>query len=728
MAIDRFAMCPGGTGKKIKFCGTNCFSQLERLEKLIAADQSRAARQQVTTWLERDSNRACLWAYKCLLDRAAGCIEEHAKSAAEFARLFPNSPVALAELAIAQVLENRFEEATESLARCTEQCEAQGYFYYRTVAAMTTVGEWLAEQGHIPAAIAYLWITSTRYDSQRQTDTHDLLREICSRGDVPLELRVLPATALTKDKVKELNSSVSQHIWRFRFSAAEQAVQRYLETDPEEPQAWYCLGNLRLWQINYPGAAEAYLRCAQLDQLGPLGALALLRATKLKKSGCGDIEDLYLLRYEVPDPQRTKEALLSDRHLSQASLNKHQLEDLRGIHGEVAPEAQFFLFRYPKPDGFQQFLADLELVRPLVPGFVLYYGRQTDGPAQIVVTGVLESDRPWVESRVREWLGGEEPKLVEASVVSAYSRIIKMLRDLHLITSPSPDGQWSEIESRLVESIPKWRLPPLEPLTLEEAARDPQKKQWVRMFLLDIMLREPEPHVTRPVYEVWKKLELDFSSDELVALVDEMRDPSLAPLLDPARLSDQKLLDMCFILAYHGQRYLLDRFVPEVLARRDRLNPQVVGMIYQQHAAILLETKWPEWLSVRPEVQDMIAYCEQHGLPHGKLHEMDLLGLLALLNSESASPEVKDQALSFLRELSKHLFSHHLDDAEIGPTVKRYWEGLAEITRELKVSSAAGQDVRRPSEPKIWTPDVESASEPRLAQPEAKKLWVPGMD
>ncbi|MBC7336285.1 MAG: hypothetical protein H5U01_08455, partial [Clostridia bacterium] len=74
---------------------------------MITADQSRAARQQVTTWLERDPHRACLWAYKCLLDRAAGCVEDHAKSATEFARLFPTSPIALAELAIAQILENR---------------------------------------------------------------------------------------------------------------------------------------------------------------------------------------------------------------------------------------------------------------------------------------------------------------------------------------------------------------------------------------------------------------------------------------------------------------------------------------------------------------------------------------------------------------------------------------------------------------------------------------------
>lgn len=723
MAIDKFAMCPGGTGKKVKFCAGNCLPQLERLEKLITADQSRAARQQVTTWLERDPNRACLWAYKCLLDRAAGCVEDHAKSAAEFVRLFPDSPIALAELAIAQILENRFQEASESLARCVEQCEAQGYFYYRVVAAMTTVAEWLAEQGHIPAAIAYLWIASHRYDPQNHTETDEILQQLYHRKDVPLELRQMPTTGLFKDELRDLDSRVYQHVVRFRFALAEQEVQRYLETNPEEPQAWFCLGNLRLWQINYPGAAEAYLRCAQLDQTGPLGMVALLRATILKKNGFGDTENLYLLRYEVSDPERTKEALFSDPHLDHVPPESPSQTNDRGL-----TEPQFLLLRYPRSDGFEQLLRDLDEPRPPLVSYVLYSRSRDDEPAQIVLTGVSESDRSWVETRARQWCGDEELKVLEESVFTTDSRILRMLRDVSSVSSRFLDGKWTDVESRLVESIPKWRWPVLEPLTLEEAARDPQKKQWARILLAHILQEIPDRHIARVLHEVWQKLHLDFDQEELTRFIDKTADPLLIHFIDPARLSDEQLSAVCKLLFLYQQVPLLERFRPEVLQRRDRLDPELVYFVYEVHAAVFVRTRQQEWLTIHPELEEMITYCEQHNLSHGRLHELDLVGLVGILASKSTSTEIKKQALPFFEKLLEHLVRHHVNDPEIGPMVRDYWHKLTQMALAFKASLTGGRSLDELTQPQIWTPDAEPGPESRLAQPEPKKIWVPGMD
>ena len=47
MAIDTYAPCPGGTGKKIKFCCADLVGDLEQLDKLVEGDQISAALDQV---------------------------------------------------------------------------------------------------------------------------------------------------------------------------------------------------------------------------------------------------------------------------------------------------------------------------------------------------------------------------------------------------------------------------------------------------------------------------------------------------------------------------------------------------------------------------------------------------------------------------------------------------------------------------------------------------------
>jgi hypothetical protein len=47
MSIDPYASCPGGTGKKVKFCCPDLVGDLEQLDRLIEGDQISAALEQV---------------------------------------------------------------------------------------------------------------------------------------------------------------------------------------------------------------------------------------------------------------------------------------------------------------------------------------------------------------------------------------------------------------------------------------------------------------------------------------------------------------------------------------------------------------------------------------------------------------------------------------------------------------------------------------------------------
>ena len=47
MPLDPYSPCPGGTGKKIKFCCHELLGDLEQLDRLVEGEQIQAALEQV---------------------------------------------------------------------------------------------------------------------------------------------------------------------------------------------------------------------------------------------------------------------------------------------------------------------------------------------------------------------------------------------------------------------------------------------------------------------------------------------------------------------------------------------------------------------------------------------------------------------------------------------------------------------------------------------------------
>ena len=53
MPLDPYSLCPGGTGKKIKFCCHELLGDLEQLDRLVEGEQIEAALEQVTRLSEK---------------------------------------------------------------------------------------------------------------------------------------------------------------------------------------------------------------------------------------------------------------------------------------------------------------------------------------------------------------------------------------------------------------------------------------------------------------------------------------------------------------------------------------------------------------------------------------------------------------------------------------------------------------------------------------------------
>ncbi len=164
MAINAYSSCPGGTGKKIKFCCGDLLDEFEQIERMVDGQQYLACLKHVERLEKTHPGRACLLATKTLLLRLTGQDDEARAAAAAFLRLHPDNPVALAESAIATAADQGGQAALDLLQRAI--VVSQNRIHGRLYEAMAVLSRALAAEGQFLAAraLTVLQITLHRDD------------------------------------------------------------------------------------------------------------------------------------------------------------------------------------------------------------------------------------------------------------------------------------------------------------------------------------------------------------------------------------------------------------------------------------------------------------------------------------------------------------------------------------------------------------------------------------
>ena len=117
MAIDPYTLCPGGTGKKVKFCCPDLLSELEKIQKMLEGNQRQACLEYIEQLEARHPDRACLLTTKALLQGQLGNPEGAQKTVGKVLESQPENPVALAEQALLAIDATSAEAAIEPLQR-----------------------------------------------------------------------------------------------------------------------------------------------------------------------------------------------------------------------------------------------------------------------------------------------------------------------------------------------------------------------------------------------------------------------------------------------------------------------------------------------------------------------------------------------------------------------------------------------------------------------------------
>ena len=209
MAIDTYAPCPGGTGKKIKFCCSDLVGDLEQLDRLVEGEQYAAALAEVKRLAARHPGRACLLATQAKLELAGKDLAGAAATSRAFLDACPDNPIALGQAAVTEAVAGRGQEAAALFDKAREVATAAGQDALTALVPMAgTLVQAAAQLGHPGFAQGIVdWLVDGGLGGAEDLR---LLAAIVGSSGVPAALRTRRAFLPEE----------TESPWRFEFSRA----------------------------------------------------------------------------------------------------------------------------------------------------------------------------------------------------------------------------------------------------------------------------------------------------------------------------------------------------------------------------------------------------------------------------------------------------------------------------------------------------------------------------
>ena len=221
MPIDPYSPCPGGTGKKIKFCCSELVGDLEQLDRLTAGQQYAAALAEVDKLTQRHPGRACLMASRTRLQLATKQFPEAASGSAAFLEACPDNPVALGLSAVTEAIVGRMQEAMALFDHARDKAHTQaretggGEVPHDLVRTAQTLVQAATQTGHPGCAQGIVeWLIDKSLGSEEE---RQVLASVVGSGGVPPALR-------TK---MSFEAAPAESPYRFEFESALKAAAEW---------------------------------------------------------------------------------------------------------------------------------------------------------------------------------------------------------------------------------------------------------------------------------------------------------------------------------------------------------------------------------------------------------------------------------------------------------------------------------------------------------------------
>jgi tetratricopeptide (TPR) repeat protein len=709
MPIDSYSLCPGGTGKKIKFCCPELLGDLEKIDRMLQGEQGQACLQHIESLEAGHPDRPCLMAIKNQVLRHLNRYEETVALSERFVELNPENPVALADAAIAAAMQGDVIWAMRLLQRALQHSQKE--LYGNLLDAMNELASGLLEKSKFRAARALLQLQAAivRDDPAPMEALSQLNRSsaipLLLKDDPPLA--EAPAEAPWKAAFDDAMASVRRGYW---LEGCEKLLP-VAEQHPEAPEIWRNLGILRGWLADTLGSIEALEKYAALDVPIEDASEARALAMFLFDDPLGDLVGLLRMVFQPDDEEALLVALSSVTWAIQAAPSQ-----VSQAEGDVPPKAAFFIIDREMPDSAEGI--ELASVPRIICQAVLF-GRQTDRPARLELLGLTESDREAVLQQLAglQATGLEQPTEEERfGELSASHRLLQ--RPWRVPRDTNREQLLGLIEEHqrtaLLQQWPELPLGLLDGRTPRQAADD----QSNHADLLAAVL----------LLEFWNRQagnEFDFNE-----LRSELGLPTLGPIdpqqtpveqlplvrlkrVEVEKASDEALQNGFRRAVVFGATGALKKFAQQVAER-----PKFAGTEDRFRALSLLSR-------VEPDAEKAVGYLhrgrDEAEAAGQSSAPWDLMELSVQI--EHGNPDEATRLIS-------HLQSQHMNEP-----------GVAESLTQILVQVGAIRPDGSPVEPgpaptagpeagagpqaapgELWTPE---SQKPEGDKP---KIWTPGMD
>lgn len=712
MALDAYALCPCGSGKKLKFCCANLAEDMERISRQIEGNQPRQALQQLEALDRRLPQHPWVVTTRALVELEIGDAAAARDRLREFLQHQPDHDFAIVLEATSAFQVDGLDAAKKSIHRAFQR----GLKRFPTMVAglagaMAAVyqsrGQVLAAREHLALAMRF------SPDRERQEIFVRLL-EFDNNAAVPYILRsvhplpTIPGDDAVQTEVKKALKYATVGCW----SVSADVFDKLANAHPQVAAIHHAAGLCHAWDGDEPGAAKALHKAASLYE----DAAAAVE--------CETIAQLF--DWNTTDKRRERRALVGTISSVSRLLTKLDAEPRlfrmelppQGPNGEELPTAIYQVLDRDK----SAIPAPQQLTRATVPTVLAQItifdaDEVSKEPAEIEVSALAGSDADtaipltkaaasdlvtWRETteEVEGWVP-EETLALSWQWAFPPKTPIALRRRLE-------NERWSEVIGSVWPNQPLQGLGGRTPL---EAAKDPSKRipLMAAVYVLDAQcLRAGHALDTDALLA-----RLGIEGLPPFVVTPETSLASLTPLqwqrLPLATLTDAQMLSAVNrALLVHHDRFL-QASLEAAVTRAECLKELDLNRVYQTLSDLCRQHGQRhdafKWLAAGR------AQAAQHANSFEQVWSWDLRELLARLE-DPTDPELPALTHKFVTYYAPKL-----------PQMRPYVEQMFEMAGVPSPWSTGGivTGTDLPTTPGgLWTPDSAQPTAP------AGKLWIPG--
>jgi hypothetical protein len=588
MSLDRYSSCPGGTGKKIKFCCSDMVSELDKVQRMLQGRQYASCLELINQLEARKGDRACLLACKLSLQQGLKDEEGAGGTLRRFVTRHPDNAIALGELAVDQVNRGELSAGLHNLQRAVGTAGSE--LPHQVFTAMGRMAEQFLHAGHMLPARGLLLLQA----SINRADTahaREMLARLTASPAVPLLFKdSIPFDAAPADVAwsGDFNSALALAL-RAQWQRAADLWSAVSSSAGDSPIVWKNLAVVRGYTGDYSGAAYAYRRYAELTPSEQDAVEAEATAQLLTKNTAEGLADDLVVTYDVRDFEALQARLSADPRSEQTEI------DAQDFEGETPPQVIYALLdRTPLTDA-------TSLSREAIPQVLaeaLLFAADGDEPPRLELE-VFRPQYATAEALLRELAGEALGNKENEEVVDRMSAVELALSWRWRLPDDTPEATrrrllFEQRRHMVLDVWPQIAMPLFQGRTPSEAAKDPAMKTRLAAAVLLLELEDTDPAADEICDELRKRLELPVPP----AISPDGVDLSTLRLARFARLQIDKLSDVqlsqALSRAAAAQYETAMRRLSQEVVRRESTAPELQLAAYQYLARFEEETEKAE--------------------------------------------------------------------------------------------------------------------------------------